>query len=87
MLFAATWIELETLLLSEVSQKEKEKYHVIPPISGNRAMAQLNLSTEKKQIHGHGGQTCGCQGRVEEMGWTSNLGLVDANYSFGVDKQ
>ena len=26
---AATWIELETLILSEVSQKEKDKYHVI----------------------------------------------------------
>ena len=25
-------------------------------------MAQLNLSRERKQIHGHGKQTCGCQG-------------------------
>ena len=24
---AATWMELETLILSEVSQKEKDKYH------------------------------------------------------------
>ena len=27
--FAATWMELETLILSEVSQKEKNKYHMI----------------------------------------------------------
>ena len=27
--FAATWLELETLILSEVSQKEKDKYHVV----------------------------------------------------------
>ena len=27
--FAATWMELETLILSEVSQKEKDKYHII----------------------------------------------------------
>ena len=27
--FAATWIELETLILSEISQKEKDKYHII----------------------------------------------------------
>ena len=27
--FAATWMELETLILSEVSQKEKDKYHDI----------------------------------------------------------
>ena len=27
--FAATWMELETLILNEVSQKEKERYHMI----------------------------------------------------------
>ena len=32
--FAATWMELETLILSEVSQKEKDKYHMISYISG-----------------------------------------------------
>ena len=26
--FAATWMELGTLVLSEVSQKEKDKYHL-----------------------------------------------------------
>ena len=30
---AATWMELETLILSEVSQKEKDKYHMILHIS------------------------------------------------------
>ena len=30
--FAATWMELLTLILSEVSQKEKDKYHIIPHI-------------------------------------------------------
>ena len=32
--FAATWMEPETLILSQVSQKEKEKYHKISLISG-----------------------------------------------------
>ena len=27
--FAATWMELEMIILSEVSQKEKERYHMI----------------------------------------------------------
>ena len=27
--FAAIWMELETLILSEISQKEKDKYHII----------------------------------------------------------
>ena len=34
MLFAATWMELETPTLSEVSQKEKDKDHMISLISG-----------------------------------------------------
>ena len=32
--FAATWMELETLTLSEVSQKEKDKNHIVLLISG-----------------------------------------------------
>ena len=27
--FAATWMQLESIILSEVSQKEKHKYHMI----------------------------------------------------------
>ena len=26
--FAATWMDLEVIILSEVSQKEKDKYHI-----------------------------------------------------------
>ena len=29
MAFAATWMDLEIILLGEVSQKEKDKYHMI----------------------------------------------------------
>ena len=32
--FAATWMDLETLIQSEVSQKEEDKYHGISLISG-----------------------------------------------------
>ena len=32
--FAATWMELETIILSEVSQKEKDKSHTISLLSG-----------------------------------------------------
>ena len=27
--FAATWMDLEIIILSKVSQKEKDKYHII----------------------------------------------------------
>ena len=32
--FAATWMELETLILSEVRRKEKDKYYMISLMSG-----------------------------------------------------
>ena len=32
--FAATWMDLEIIILSEVSQKEKDKYHVVSLICG-----------------------------------------------------
>ena len=32
--FAATWMDLQTVILSEVSQTEKDKYHMISLICG-----------------------------------------------------
>ena len=32
--FAATWMELETLILSEISQKDKYEYRMISLITG-----------------------------------------------------
>ena len=32
--FAATWMQLEIITLREVSQKEKDKYHMIPLTCG-----------------------------------------------------
>ena len=34
LLFAAIWVELEILILNEVSQKEKDKYRMISLICG-----------------------------------------------------
>ena len=38
-------------------------------------MAQMNLPTEKKQSHGHGEQTCGCQGGGGGIGMAWELGI------------
>ena len=46
--FAATRMELESLILREVSPKDKDKYHMISLITGIKYTAQVNLSTEKK---------------------------------------
>ena len=32
--FAATWVDLEIIILSEVSQKEKNKYSILTHICG-----------------------------------------------------
>ena len=35
LLFAIAWMELESIILSQVSQEVKDKYHMISPISGS----------------------------------------------------
>ena len=32
--FVATWMDLEIIILSEISQKEKGKYHMMPLTCG-----------------------------------------------------
>ena len=46
MTFAATWIQLEMIILIEVSQKEKDKCSMLSLMSGIYNMAQINLSSE-----------------------------------------
>uniref|UniRef100_A0A8D0R4F5 Uncharacterized protein n=1 Tax=Sus scrofa TaxID=9823 RepID=A0A8D0R4F5_PIG len=65
---AATRMQLEVLTLSEMSREEKDKYPMISLICEIQNMAQMNLSTEQKQTHRHGEQTCCCQGRGRESG-------------------
>jgi len=44
--FAATWIDLEIIILSEVSHTEKHKYHMISLICGIfYKKIQMNLFT------------------------------------------
>ena len=61
--FAATWMNLDSVILSEVSQTEKEKYHVTPLMCGiKKEMVQMNLITKQKEAHRLRKQTYGCQG-------------------------
>ena len=49
MLFAATWMDLECVILSEVSQTEKKKCHIvyIRNLKGN----DTNKLTKEKKTH------------------------------------
>ena len=42
--FAATWMDLEIIILSEVSQTEKAKYHMISLYAEFVSKIQMNLS-------------------------------------------
>ena len=55
---AATSIDLESIILSEVSQTEKDKYHMISLICGIfKKMIQMNFLTKQRQPHRHRKQT------------------------------
>ena len=68
--------ELETLILSEVCQKDKDKYHMISLISGIKYVTQMNLSSENKLMNSEN-RLVVAEGGV---GWIGSLGLIDANY-------
>ena len=61
MTFAATWIDLEIIILIEIRQKEKDKYHMIPLICRILKMIQKNLLTKQKQTHRYRKQSYGYQ--------------------------
>ena len=72
--FVATWMKLETLILSEVSQKEKDKYLMISHI--------WNKEFHKKETRFSDleNRLVVAKREGEGVGWTGNLGLIDADY-------
>ena len=52
MLFSATWMDLDMIILSKVSQKDK--YQMTSLICEIKTMTYMNLSMRQKQTHKHG---------------------------------
>ena len=48
--FATAWMELESIMLSEISQTVKDKYHMISPISGTYSTI-TNKQVKHNQRH------------------------------------
>ena len=48
MLFVAIWMDLEIIILSEISQAEKDKYHDIAYSWNLKKYIQMNLFTKHK---------------------------------------
>ena len=42
--FVEMWLQLKSVILDEVSQKEKNKFHALMHTCESRKMAQMNLS-------------------------------------------
>ena len=61
-------MELEILILSEVSQKEKDNITYIWNL-----IYGTNEPFHRKENHGLGKQTCGCQGGGRKMDWESGV--------------
>ena len=61
MLLAATQMALEIIVLSDVSQAEKDKYCVMSFICRIWNMTEMNLFMKQKQTHRQGKQTYGYQ--------------------------
>ena len=75
--FATTWIELETLILSEVSQKEKGKYHRISHMWN--LIYGTNEPIYRKEINSWTWRTDLWLPRGWGREWDGSLVLVDAN--------
>ena len=75
--FAATWMQPEIIIPSELSQKKKDKYQYDITLmwnlkyGTNQSIYETERDSQRKQI-------CGCQGsgRVGE-GWTGNVQLAE----------
>ena len=75
--FVATWMQAEILILSEASQKEKDKYHMTSHIwnliyGTNEPFHRKLMDLENRPVVS--------KGEEEGLGGTGNLGSVDANY-------
>ena len=60
--FVETWMDLETVIQSEVSQKEKNKYRILTHISGTQKNGTIERFAGQKLRHKHREQTYGHQG-------------------------
>ena len=69
--FAATWMNQQIIILSEVSQTEKDKYHLVSYVESKRKKIQKNLFIKQKQTHRHRKQTWLPKGK-NRGGWGLN---------------
>ena len=50
LLFATAWMELENIMLREISQVVRDKYHMISPVSGTQSTKQTNEQNRTRDL-------------------------------------
>ena len=50
LLFVTAWKDLESIMLSEISRAEKDKYHMISPISGTYSTRQTRKQNKPETL-------------------------------------
>ena len=71
-------MELENLIQSEMSQKDKDKYHMIDVTYNWNLISSTNEHLLRKENHGLG-ETCGCLMGGGGSGRDRELGLIRHN--------
>ena len=78
--FAATWMELETLILSKVSQKEKDKYHMNITYMQNLKYGTHEPIYRIERDSYITNRLVVAKGEEKGVGQAGIWGLIDANY-------
>ena len=76
--FATTWMALEGILLSEINQTEKEKYHVILHVESQEKILKR---TYRKRV-----QNCGYERQRMERGKLEEDGQKTLTSSYKISK-
>ena len=81
MSFAATWMDLEIIILSELSQLEKDKYHMISLVCGIlKIKNDTNGLIYKIETNSQTLRTNLPKGKGDGEGKIRSLGLTDTHY-------
>ena len=64
-----TWLDLETVIQSEVSQKQRNKYHILTHVCGTQKHGTDEPVAGQKLRHRCREQTYGHQGGKAVVGW------------------
>ena len=74
LLLATTWMDLEGIMLDEISQRKKDKYCMISLYVESKKQNKWINITKQKQSNRYRGQTGGCQRRGKRLWCCKGLG-------------